>query len=123
MLHSLVITVPGCMSCMSNKPTIVLHAVPLPPHTLHLSSLAEEPSIMSQPTGYKTYTLQPYAIKKKPLSHLTLSFDANIDRFIVTSSTINYLLFMPIIETFSSRHTVEFARIWTFGIWDPSDNI
>lgn len=64
MLHSLAITVPGCMSCMSNKPTIVLHAVPLPPHTLHLSSLAEEPSIMSQPTGYKTYTLQPYAIKK-----------------------------------------------------------
>jgi hypothetical protein len=31
----------------------VLQLLPSPPHSLHLSSLAEDPNIMSQPTGCK----------------------------------------------------------------------
>ena len=33
-----------------NCPSMVLHVLPSPPHSLHLSSLASEPSMKSQPT-------------------------------------------------------------------------
>lgn len=53
------------------------------------------------------------------LTYLTLSIDANIIRFIITTCSIDNFGFMTIIKAFSARHAIEFTWIWSFQVWYP----
>lgn len=100
---------------------MVLHVEPSPAQFLHLSSRAEDPNIKSQPTGYNLNTNERmfekvleaslHKMKEIKSTHLTLTIDAYIIRFIVTSCSIRNFCFMSVIESFTAWHTIQFAWI------------
>lgn len=109
---------------MVREPSTVRHDEPSPEHFRHLSSRADEPSIMSQPTDYKLKqtNVNPWtgiSIVEIGRTYLTLSINANIQRFIIASCAIDDFRFMAIIKTFAARHAVEFARIGRFCVGHP----
>jgi hypothetical protein len=103
---------------MSKRPVTVLQVLPLPLQTRHRSSRALEPSIMSQPTGYRSDL-----VSKMPRildTHLTFALDADVERFVAAFGTVDHLVPVPVVELLPSRHAVQLARVRRFGVRNPS---